>query len=180
MKLEIGAGERPAPGFLAVDVNPRHARVVASALELPFRSGSIEELRCVDVLEHISYQRVHEALLEWARVLRPGGKIYVQVPDAGTIMEWYAAGDERVRSRVLGGSTTRIECSRLEGAEWRLLGGHLDGRYAKEGDDFRWNAHFSLWDDFTIRAHMRGAGFRITRLRVNGHPNFLCDAVRSR
>lgn len=171
VRVEIGAGERPAAGFLAVDVNPRTAAVVASALDLPFADGSIAELRAVDVLEHISYRDTGRALAEWARVLTRGAPIYVQVPDADTIMRWYVASDRRLFAGDHRGDF-------LDGAEWRLLGGHLDGRYCKAGDDFRWNAHFSLWSSSTLEIALRAAGFEVESIETNAHPNLLANARR--
>lgn len=175
MRVEIGAGERPAPGFLAVDVNPRTAGVLAGALDLPFRSGSIEEIRAVDVLEHISYRDTDRALAEWARVLRPGAPIYVQVPDADKIMRWYVAGDSRLRAL----DVVR-PCPLMLGAQWRLLGGHNDGKFADDrlGDDWRWNAHYSLWSTHDLTLALDRAEFAVDTIRTNGHPNILCHARR--
>lgn len=175
MRIEIGAGERPAAGFLAVDLNPRTADVVASALALPFADQSIIAMRAVDVLEHISYRHTHDALLEWARVCIPGAVLFVQVPDAGTIMEWYANLNPKLRRVEHGRETTAIK-----GAEWRLLGGHDDGRYAdaSAGDDWRWNAHYSMWEENSLKAALICAGFRTEKMIRNDHPNLLCTARR--
>lgn len=179
MKVELGAGERPAAGFLAVDCNPRTAAVVADAQHLPFADQSVEAMRAVDVLEHISYRRTHDALCEWARVCAPGAVLFVQVPDAGTIMEWYGSLNPRLRQIVDTDGRAR-ETSSIKGAEWRLLGGHDDGKYAdeNEGDDWRWNAHYSLWEEHSLKASLLVAGFETTRLIRNDHPNLLATARR--
>lgn len=164
MKLELGGGERTAPGFVNVDVNPRTAHVVASALALPFRDGSAEEMRAVDLLEHQSYRDADRVLAEWARVLAPGAPIYVQVPDADKIMRDYAH---------YAGPGSSLECT-----EWKLLGGHLDGKYCKDGDDFRWNAHFSLWSRRKLSMALERAGITVERIVTNPHPNLCCDGRR--
>lgn len=176
MKVELGAGDRPAPGFIAYDLNPRTADVIGSACDLPFRDGSVEALRAVDVLEHISYRRTQDALCEWARVCAPGAVLFVQVPDAGTIMEWYASLNPKLRRVENNRETTSIK-----GAEWRLLGGHDDGRYADgdAGDDWDWNAHHSLWEEHSLKAALLVAGFQTERLVRNDHPNLLCHARRT-
>lgn len=178
MKVELGAGAHPADGYLPVDVNPRHAAVVADALHLPFANASIDNMRAVDVLEHISYRDTERALTEWARVMRPGGDLFVQVPDAETIMRWFAADDPRLRRWV---NFQGLEDSTwpLMGAQWRLLGGHEDDRYVDGDGDWRWNAHYSLWSVDDLRMHLNRAGFTVTSLEVNGHPNLLCSARRN-
>jgi|ERR671936_1961143 SAM-dependent methyltransferase len=55
-----------------------HDVIQASALALPFSSASFDVLTAVDVLEHIDDDRA--ALLEWRRVLRPGGRLFLFVP----------------------------------------------------------------------------------------------------
>lgn len=176
MKLEIGAGERPAEGFVAYDLNPRTAQVVGSALALPFADASIEAIRAVDCLEHLSYRVTDAVLAEWARVLEPEAPIYIQVPDAHEIMRRYIAGNvDALRT------PDDLPDTRLAGATWRLLGAHADGRYVKpeDGDDWRWNAHYALFSEASLRAALDAAGFVVDSMRTNPHPNILCEAHRS-
>lgn len=173
MNVEIGAGVRPAPGFLAVDVNPwGSCDVLASAEALPFADGSVTAMRAVDVLEHISFRDTSRVLAEWARVCARGASLYVQVPDAREIAKWYLERDDRIKRYDQG------KCPPIVGMAWRLLGGHRDGKYVDEEGDWRWNAHYSLWDDGWLTVCLGMAGFEITSLHTNGHPNLCCDAVR--
>lgn len=172
MKLEIGAGARAHDGYIAVDINPQHADVVADAQNLPFEDATVTALRAVDVLEHISYRDTDRTLTEWARVCAPGADVYVQVPDAAAIMQWYVTGDQRLRKYDQGA------CPPMIGAAWRLLGGHADGRYVDNEDDFRWNAHYALFDEGYLTAVLGRAGFTVDRVDTNGHPNLLCRAHR--
>lgn len=174
MKVELGAGARTVPGWVSVDINPKFADVEGDALDLPFDDGEVEQLRAVDVLEHVSYRYTAAALDEWARVLRPGGKLFVQVPDAESIFQWFVTRDDRLR-RMEGG-----DCTLLEGATWRLLGGHDDGTYANTaaGDDWKWNAHYSLWSRLSLAEALHLAKFDVHSIDVNGHPNILANATR--
>jgi SAM-dependent methyltransferase len=175
MKIELGAGERPAPGFLAYDVNPRTADVVGSACDLPFRDGSIEALRAVDVAEHVSFRDTDRLFAEWARVCVPGAVLFVQVPSGLTICEWLANNDPRLRRWERG-----QECTALLGATWRLLGAHDDGKYVDTaaGDDWRWNAHYALFSAWSLRDVLTRSGFRVDSIEENGHPNLLAKARR--
>lgn len=170
--MELGAGARAQPGWLALDVNPRTADVVADARALPFRDRSIEALRAVDVLEHITYRETDRTLAEWARVCAPGASLYVQVPDAREIARWYLTNDERLTRYDEGA------CAPAIGAAWRLLGGHADGRFVSDEDDWRWNAHYALFDRQYLTGCLEWAGFLVKQCPTNGHPNLCCTAVR--
>jgi len=59
------------------------ARGIRSVLKvegthLPFQDESFDVVAALDVLEHISDD--HEALAEWQRLLKPGGKLLITVP----------------------------------------------------------------------------------------------------
>lgn len=65
-----------------VDANYSSARVkTASLTALPFDDGSFDCALCLDVLEHLSYEEQPRALAELHRVLRPGGELFVSVPN---------------------------------------------------------------------------------------------------
>lgn len=177
MKLDIGGGRRPAPGFVSydlIDMNVGNDHIAGDARDLGgFVDCEIEEIRAVDVLEHISYRETDSALAEWCRVLQHGGPIYVQVPDAAEIMRRYVAREHEALRTPDG-----LPDTLLAGAAWRLLGGHNDGRYSREGDDWRLNAHYSMWDAWTLREAMYRAGFTEVAIDGNTHPNLLCTAVK--
>lgn len=42
-----------------------------------------------NILEHFSLQKTVDVLKEWQRVLRPGGKLYVSVPDFDAAVKLY-------------------------------------------------------------------------------------------
>jgi SAM-dependent methyltransferase len=48
---------------------------------LPWPDGSFDRALCLDVLEHLSYEDQPRALAELFRVLRPGGELFVSVPN---------------------------------------------------------------------------------------------------
>lgn len=174
MKVEIGAGARAHDGYLALDLNPKNADVVADASRLPFKDASIDALRAVDVLEHISYRETEAVLDEWARVCKPGAHLYVQVPDADEIMRWYMLQPHRLKRGV----PRELPQTALAGAAWRLLGGHADGTYVDADGDWRWNAHYSLWSMLSLVTALDLAGFVVVSCPTNGHPNLCCEAVR--
>jgi SAM-dependent methyltransferase len=100
--LEIGAGSGIHLGFvrhtferyLMTDASeamlrlmpeaPRVERERVDATRLPYPDASFDRVVATHVLEHI--YRPHEALTEWARVLRPGGTLSLVLPcDPGAL-----------------------------------------------------------------------------------------------
>jgi SAM-dependent methyltransferase len=106
--LDVGAGQGSFPGaeyscaWLALDDNPaaystvvRYSRVVGRGHRLPVRDGSIDLLISHHSLEHLA--PLDETLAEMARVLKPGGKCFISVPNG------YGFCDAVYRLVFLGG-----------------------------------------------------------------------------
>lgn len=173
--LDIGCGYFPTPGWIRLDVNPAvDADVCADASGwLPFADGSMDRVRAVDVLEHISYRNTIQAVTEWARVLKPGGELHLSTPDSKTMWEKFAANPE---SMVVPEFADHPPLTSLA---WRLLGAHDDRRITvMDGDDWRWNAHYALFDPESLTWYLDQAGFDVVEMSVNTHPNIFCDAVK--
>jgi len=176
MRLEVGSGYHPTAGFTHLDINPSapDVDIIGAAYPLDVPPGSVRELRCVDVLEHLSYWDTDAVLADWARVLQPGGRLYVQVPDAERIMWWFVNQPSKLIERLPAG----LPRTPMAGAAWRLLGGHNDGVCATDGDDFRWNAHYALFSVDSLEQALARAGLVVENIEVNGHPNICCWAVK--
>ena len=78
--FNMGAGFRASPpGFLALDRESYPGvAVVGDLVALPLRSDSVDGILSEMVLEHV--QQAPSALREFARVLKPGGRVYLAVP----------------------------------------------------------------------------------------------------
>lgn len=81
MKLNLGCGRVPLPGYLNVDLRPAPGVDVVmdvSSVPWPWPTASVDEVRAHALLEHLhGWERV---LLEAARVLRPGAVLDILVP----------------------------------------------------------------------------------------------------
>ena len=82
-KLEIGGGPHAQPGYLHVDIDPgaHHLEWNAAAWDLPLPDDWASEIVAVHALEHVAPARLVETLVEWRRVLAPGGRVQVHVPN---------------------------------------------------------------------------------------------------
>jgi len=90
VKLDIGCGESVRPGFIGID-----RKLGGEAFPLKFNDGnevandSADEIVASHVLEHFSHQHVGLVLMEWARVLKPGGIMRLAVPDFEKLVHAY-------------------------------------------------------------------------------------------
>lgn len=82
MKLNLGCADRAIPGFLGVDIFPGpHVDIVMDlSLTWNVKDSAVEEVVAYDIIEHIA-ERKH-FMNELHRVLVPGGKATIEVPNA--------------------------------------------------------------------------------------------------
>lgn len=102
MKLYLGSRDYSPEGFLTVDIDPRHgADIVADVADLcRLRDESVDEIMASHILEHLPWPVAFKALMEWARVLRRGGRLSIAVPDLKVLAKmicdarnpWWAMG----------------------------------------------------------------------------------------
>ncbi len=82
MKLEIGSGQRPTPGYIHNDVNDFPGiDHVGNPWEIDLPSGSLDEVLALGVIEHLTYAQVDLCFDNIFRMLEPGGAFYFDVPD---------------------------------------------------------------------------------------------------
>lgn len=87
VKLNLGAGSTPVPGFLSID---RKDGKEVYPLEVP--DESVDVIRASHVLEHFSHLKVAEIVRHWVSKLKPGGLIKIAVPDFEKIARDYLEG----------------------------------------------------------------------------------------
>lgn len=93
MKLNLGSRDTRIPGFTNIDIS-KHPNVdyVCDVSELSgvIGGGCADEIIASHVLEHFPHYRTKEVLLEWKRVLKNDGILWVSVPDFDRLMEIYS------------------------------------------------------------------------------------------
>jgi hypothetical protein len=83
IRLDLGAGKNKRAGFIAVDIRPFDGVDVVTDLTKPWpwADGSVSEVHASHFIEHLDgYERIH-FVNELYRVLVPGGKATLIVPN---------------------------------------------------------------------------------------------------
>lgn len=83
LRLHIG-GHQAKPGWKIFNIRPgKNVDYVGTCTDLSqFATGAAESIYASHVLEHLAHRNeLPKALAEIRRVLQPGGKLYVSVPD---------------------------------------------------------------------------------------------------
>jgi SAM-dependent methyltransferase len=111
-RIEIGGGPHAQRGFLHVDIDPgaHHLEWVAPAWALPLPDDWATEIVAVHALEHVEPARLVATLDEWRRVLAPGGRVEIHVPNGPALMEAFVARPVEEKWPIMG-SILGMYCS---------------------------------------------------------------------
>lgn len=90
VKLNLGAGRKRPEGFINVDLSG--ADVNCDIRSLPFPDDHADEIMAIHVCEHFYVHEIIPTLAEWRRVLRPGGKMALELPCLDKVLWHFANG----------------------------------------------------------------------------------------
>lgn len=143
IKLNIGSGNTSLEdqGYIPIDRNlgmeafPLPVRVMSKYYGpggnheyVELADGSVDEIRASHILEHFPISDIPKVLAEWIRVLKPGARLFISVPDIDKILKLRTNGDPLWDRYLFGGQT--------------------------DENDY----HKSQFDRETLFAHMQNAG----------------------
>lgn len=167
-QLNLGSGNHPKPGWVNVDLFAAVADLRLDLREsLPFPDNSVSGIHCEHFFEHLEYPSVADAmgqeleppglqsealgfLRECHRVLVPGGRLDIIVPDAGRKLLQYAKLQE-------GGLPMPDTWFRPRWANTPMHGINYMFRQGRE--------HKYAYDEETLIATIAAAGFINVRRR---------------
>lgn len=141
--LHLGSSEQRIPGFLNIDADAfLHCDVVAGLEKLRLNSESVEIIYASHVFEHFAQAKIVPILKEWFRVLKPGGKLFLCVPDLEVLADIYLSNlpnYENDDARYL----VDLACSVMYG-----------------GQSNKYDFHYSGYSLTTLNALLQSVGFR--------------------
>lgn len=105
--LHLGSGDLRINHFLNIDGNPcSNCDLIGGVQRIRLNSNNVDCIYTSHVFEHITRSNVEKVLIEWCRVLKPNGKLYICVPNLESLFQIYLDGiiryefDESARKNV--------------------------------------------------------------------------------
>ena len=139
VRLNVGCGTKRIDGYIGVDLNPV-ADVVCDVRTLPFPDDHADELLAVHVFEHFYRWEADQILREWLRVLKPGGRLVLELPDI-----------IKVARHILSNNDQRLG----------LWGAYGDPGYREPNMVHRWG-----WSEKELRQVLQTAGAQHIKFTV--------------
>jgi len=137
VRLHLGSAKRRLNGFINIDREfSDGVDLVTDVADLSaFGDSSVVEIYSSHTLEYFDREGVRAVLAEWARVLKPGGEIYVTVPDLNQLLKIY----------TLSGDI-------------RFVLGPMFGKWHNEhnGETLY---HRTVWDHASLKTYLEDSGF---------------------
>ena len=141
IKLNLGAGGIEYEGYLSVDLYDSRAHITMDITKLDFDDGSVEEILASHVFEHLNPYHALDILRDWLRVLKPGGKLIMEMPDIEQLCKRFVTASTGERYGILNAIYGSVNTTG-EGGPDNITSPHLFGWWPQ-----------SLWD------HLTNAGF---------------------
>jgi SAM-dependent methyltransferase len=171
-RLEIGPGPRRLPGFETLSVvGGRSVDYIADASKrLPFRDQTFDLIYASHIIEHIPWYLTANALREWVRILKCGGRLEVWTPDGLKIARAFVAAEDNDSLEFHADGWWRFNESK-DPCVWMAGRCFSYGDGSGRADHPNW--HRALFSERHLRALMTNVGLidirRLERADVRGH-----------
>lgn len=142
IKLNLGAGGIDYNGYLSVDLYDPRALIKMDITKLDFDDDSVTEILASHVFEHLNPYHVLDILRDWLRVLKPGGKIVMEMPNIEALCQRFVTAPKAERYGILNAVYGSVNTTGIGGPD-NITSPHL----------------FGWWPD-SLFDHMYEAGFR--------------------
>ena len=157
--IHLGSGDLRIPSFINLDANMRaDCDIVARSESLKFAPSSVGIIYGSHVFEHIERCKTAEVLRDWFRILRPGGELYLCVPDLEKLAALYLDNLSRYDTSE-GREGVYLATLMILGGQVNKYDVHFGGYSFKTLSDALHQAGFSTVEHFD-RSALQFASFR--------------------
>jgi len=159
--IYIGSGEDRYDDCLRLDVRESVKPDIVWDLEklpLPFKDEEFDLIYAKDVVENITWRKTEALLNELFRILKHGGKIYIQVPDLEAIAKKAIFNPDNCLGDMCG---------------WKLISYWIYG-----GQDYPENIHKAGFTISTLSKLLQQIGFQLEEIKNDDGTNIQCWAKK--
>lgn len=143
--LNLGGGSDKIENFLSLDADYKTGcDIVTRVGDLKYSDNSVMYIYNSHTLEHVHRKFLWDTLAEWHRVLKPGGKLYVCVPNVEKLFNIYLAN---IKDYKKNKSTADLACA-------IIYGGQKD----------KWDFHYNGFSFVTLQSILQQVGFKNVKL----------------
>lgn len=161
IRLNLGAGGKELPGYISVDLYDERASIIADITELDFDDNSVSEIIGYHVFEHLNPYKIQKTLSNWLRILKPGGKVILEMPNIEQICINFATASKSQRYELLNCIYGSVNTTAIGGDDV-ITSPHLFGWYPEIlEDDFRHVGFDNIVFPPIHETHHWGYNFRI-------------------
>lgn len=143
IKLDIGSGEK-REGWITVDINFDCDLSWNLMWGFPFKDQSVDQIYSSHFFEHFSYRQLKFLLSECHRVLKPGGEIWVSVPNAALFVNAYNQGSNESVKSLMAHPDAIISDLKMDTLNYMF---YMDGH------------HFHMFETENLLALLSNSGF---------------------
>jgi predicted SAM-dependent methyltransferase len=152
IRLHLGCGGVNLPDFINVDLHPHNpmnpdssrdgcvADVLADMRQLGLDDDAVAEIQTFHTIDHFTRWECVDMLRDWHRMLRPGGRLVIEVADFTRCVLWLLHPLARRR---------RAARSQFYGNQW---------------DRIEFETHRYVWSSREIRRELRSIGFALVKI----------------
>lgn len=142
IKLNLGAGGIEYPGYLSVDLYDPRAHIQMDITKLDFEDGTVEEILASHVFEHLNPYKSIDILKDWLRVLKPGGKLIMEMPDIEQLCKRFVTASTGERYGILNAIYGSVNTTD-SGDPSEITSPHLFGWWPQSMYDHLWNSGYT-------------------------------------
>ena len=158
VKLNLGCGNDKRSGYINIDVREDVKPDLVVDLEEEFlrrfADGSVDEIFAKDFIEHLSWRLVKAFLKDCFRVLKRGGRMFIQTPDLEAIC----------KTCVFNPNYRFGELEGFEGISFWIYG----------AQDYKENLHKCGFTIPTLKRLLEEIGFKVISISNDGGSNIVC------
>ena len=148
--LHIGCGDNVLPKpFINIDNRKKKGVLNLKAYPLKFKTNTFDLVYASHILEHFKKKQVLKVLVEWVRVLKPGGVLRISVPSFENLSKIYNIDKEidNISGPLMGGQTYKDNFHYEIFNQKKLIKLLLSaGLEAIHPWDFKRTIHSKYWD----------------------------------